>query len=96
MSDMAGEKLNGVHVVRAAEEVLARYKFLPEFWMVAPDQDGPAPRYAFYIQSKSAVPDGLVSALDAALGENFHYPLRAAPGPTRPVEAVCNRSRVSP
>ena len=73
VSDLAGEKLNGVHVVRAAEEVLARYKFLPEFWMVAPDQDGPAPRYAFYIQSKSAVPDGLVSALDAALGENFHY-----------------------
>jgi hypothetical protein len=73
VSDMAGEKLNGVHVVRAAEAVFARYGFLPEFWMVAPERGDPAPWYALYIQSKSAVPDGLVAALDAALGENFHY-----------------------
>jgi hypothetical protein len=73
VSDMTGEKLNGVHVVRAAEEVFARYGFLPEFWMVAPERGDPAPWYTLYAQSKSAVPDGLVSALDAALGENFHY-----------------------
>ena len=73
VSDMVGEKLNGVHVVRAAGEVFARYGFLPEFWMVAPERGEPAPWYALYIQSRSALPDGLVSALDAALGENFHY-----------------------
>jgi hypothetical protein len=53
--------------------VFARYGFLPEFWMVAPERGDPAPWYALYIQSKSAVPDGLISALDVALGENFHY-----------------------
>jgi len=73
VSDMVGEKLHGVHVVRAAEKLFARYGFLPEFWMVAPERGDPAPWYTLYIQSKSAVPDGLASALDAALGENFHY-----------------------
>ena len=73
VSDMAGEKLNGVHVVRAAEKVFASYGLLPEFWMVAPERGDPAPWYTLYIQSKSAVPDRLVSALDAALAENFHY-----------------------
>jgi len=73
VSDMVGEKLNGVHVVRATGEVFARYGFVPEFWMVAPERGDPAPRYALYLQSKSAVPDGLAAALDAALGENFHY-----------------------
>jgi len=73
VSDMAGEKLNGVHVVRAAEAVFDRYGFLPEFWMVAPEGGDPAPWYTLYIQAKSAVPEGLASSLDAALGENFHY-----------------------
>jgi GH3 auxin-responsive promoter len=73
VSDMAGEKLNGVHVTRAAEQVFARFGLLPDFWMVAPERGDSAPWYTLYIQSKSLAPDGLVSALEAALGENFHY-----------------------
>ena len=73
VSDLVGEKLSGVHVVRAAEQVFVRFGFFPEFWMVAPEKDDPEPWYTLYVQSKSAVPEGLVSALDAALGENFHY-----------------------
>jgi GH3 auxin-responsive promoter len=71
--ELAGEKLNGVHVTRAAEQVFARFAFLPDFWMVAPERGDPAPWYTLYVQSKSIGPDRLVSALDAALGENFHY-----------------------
>ena len=71
--DLVGEKLNGVHVARAAEEVFARYGFHPQFWMVAPERSESSLRYSLYLQSKSEVPDGLTSALDAALGENFHY-----------------------
>ena len=73
VSDMAGEKLNGVHVVRAAEQVFARFGLFPDFWMVAPERGDPAPWYTLYVQSKSVAPGGLVFALDAALGENFHY-----------------------
>jgi hypothetical protein len=73
VSDIAGEKLNGIHVVHAAEAVFARFGLLPEFWMVAPEVAGPAPWYTLYIQSQSPVPDGLASALDASLKENFHY-----------------------
>ena len=71
--DLVGEKLNGVHVTRAAEEVFARYGFNPEFWMVAPERSEAAPCYSLYLLSKSAVPDGLAPALDLALAENFHY-----------------------
>ena len=73
VSDMAGEKLHGVHVTRAAEQVFARFGLLPDFWMVAPERGDPAPWYTLYLQSKAAAPDGLASALDTALGENFHY-----------------------
>lgn len=73
VSDMVGEKLNGVHVARAAAAVFTRYGLEPAFWMVTPEQGTPAPWYTIYIQSVTPVPDGLVSALDAALGENFHY-----------------------
>jgi hypothetical protein len=73
VSDMVGEKLNGVHVVRAVECVFARYGFLPTFWMVAPERGHPAPRYTIYLQSKGSVPNELIFALEAALGENFHY-----------------------
>jgi hypothetical protein len=73
VSDMVGEKLNGIHVIRAAEAVFARFRFLPEFWMVAPEGGDPAPWYTLYVQSQSPVPDGLVFALDVALAENFHY-----------------------
>jgi hypothetical protein len=71
--DMVGEKLNGVHVVRAAEEVFAQHGFNPEFWMIAPEPGHPAPWYTLYALSRSGVPDGLPPALDRALGENFHY-----------------------
>jgi hypothetical protein len=71
--DLVGEKLNGVHVARVAEEVFARYGFSPEFWMIAPERSDAAPFYSLYVLSKSAVPDGLAPALDLALAENFHY-----------------------
>lgn len=71
--DLVGEKLNGVHVTRAAEEVFARYGFHPRFSMLAPERSGPSPCYSLYVQSNSAVPDGVTASLDAALGENFHY-----------------------
>jgi hypothetical protein len=73
VSDMVGEKLNSAHVVQAVEQVLARLQFVPEFWMVAPESRGQTQSYTLYLQSKSAAPHGLAAALDAALGENFHY-----------------------
>ena len=70
--DLAGEKLNAVHVARAAAQVFARYAFHPRFWMLAPERQEP-PGYCLYAQSDSPVPDGLIAALDTALEENFHY-----------------------
>jgi hypothetical protein len=73
VSDMVGEKLNGLHAVRAAEELLSRYGTQPTFWMLAPEHGEPAPCYTLYIQSQSAVPRELISELDAELRKNFHY-----------------------
>ena len=70
--DLAGEKLNAAHVRRAAAEVFARYGFHPRFWMLAPERGEP-PGYALYVQSDSGAPEGLISAVEAALEENFHY-----------------------
>jgi len=41
--------------------------------MCRTERGDPAPWYTLYLQSKSVVPEGLASELDAALGENFHY-----------------------
>lgn len=70
--DLVGEKLNNLHVQRAAEMVFAAYGLHPRFWMVAPERDEP-PHYSLYVQSDSPAQDDLAAALDAALGENFHY-----------------------
>ena len=86
VSDLVGEKLNGVHVVRAAAQVFARYGFLPEFWMVAPQTGDPAPCYALYTQSSAPVPGALASALDAALAENFHYAYARRLGQLAPLQ----------
>ena len=59
--DGAGFGGNGVHVVRAAGEVFARYGFLPEFWMVAPEQDG------------RLDPARLAEAMLVRMKERFHY-----------------------
>jgi hypothetical protein len=73
VSDMVGEKLNGLHAVRATKELLAHYGIQPMFWMLAPEHGEPAPCYTLYIQSQSAVPHELISELDAELRKNFHY-----------------------
>ena len=40
--------------------------------MLAPERGEP-PGYALYVQSDSGAPEGLISAVEAALEENFHY-----------------------
>jgi GH3 auxin-responsive promoter len=74
VTDLAGEKLNTLHVASAGEQVFARYGFTPRFWMLAPERLGGAePRYILYVQADCAPPDGLLAAFEAALQDNFHY-----------------------
>lgn len=71
--DLVGEKLNAMHVARAAQEVFANFTFNPRFWMLAPTRFQTPPCYVLYMQSDSPVPSAALTAFEAALEENFHY-----------------------
>jgi hypothetical protein len=71
--DLVGEKLNALHVARAAQEVFANFAVNPRFWMLAPGRSQTPPCYVLYLQSDFPVPQGTLTAFDAALEENFHY-----------------------
>ena len=62
VADMAGEKLNGLHVVRAAEQVFGRFGSFRVLDGGAGERR-PGALLTLYVKSKSAAPEGLVSAL---------------------------------
>jgi hypothetical protein len=71
--DLVGEKLNAMHVARAAQEVFVRFAFNLRFWMLAPARSQTSRCYVLYLQSDSPVPSAALTAFEAALKENFHY-----------------------
>jgi hypothetical protein len=71
--DLVGEKLNALHVARAAQDVIAEFAFSQRFWMLAPDRSQTPPCYVLYLQSDFPAPQGALTAFEAALAENFHY-----------------------
>jgi len=71
--DLVGEKLNAMHVARAAQEVFARFTFNQRFWMLAPDHSQTPRCYVLYLQSDSPVPSGALTSFETLLEENFHY-----------------------
>ncbi len=71
--DLVGEKLNALHVARAAQQVFANFAFNPRFWMLAPVRSQTPPCYVLYLQSDSPAPSATRPAFEAALEENFHY-----------------------
>jgi hypothetical protein len=71
--DLAGEKLNALHVARAAQEVFAKFSFGQRFWMLAPDRSQTPQCYVLYLQLDSPVSSGALAAFEAVLEENFHY-----------------------
>ncbi|MBI3165302.1 MAG: GH3 auxin-responsive promoter family protein [Chloroflexi bacterium] len=71
VSDYFGEKLNERFVADVLERLFKRHQFFPNFFLLAPDDEGGF-RYTLYIEV-SRLPDGFAAELDASLRENFHY-----------------------
>lgn len=79
-SDLCGEKLNAAQVERAFEVAASTVGFRPDFFLLAPEFEGPF-RYRAYLEVSSKNGDSrprhevqkFLSAFERALKENPHY-----------------------
>jgi hypothetical protein len=79
VSDLRGEKLNGLHVSKALDTVFERYSLTPLFAMLAPEQsESGESYYTLFLEpgddaAKTVKAPDMADALEAELKKNFHY-----------------------
>ena len=73
VADLCGEKLHGAVVGGVLAALLERHRIRARFHLLAPVDDGGPLRYAWFLDTDTALPSGLGRELDGMLGENFHY-----------------------
>ena len=76
ISDRFGEKVTEHHVRQALDDLLVRYAVSPAFAMVACETEAGRYAYTLFVEANGQ-PDATLRALgvalEAALGENYHY-----------------------
>lgn len=75
VSDLFGEKLQGVFVTNVVRRTLAQQGLTPRFFLLAPAKDGVSNTgYALFLETESIPDPGrLVRDLENGLAESFHY-----------------------
>ncbi len=70
VSSLHGEKLDERFVRECGDELFARHRLEPSFWLLAPDG---AARYTLFVQLPAGSVTGLGEELDELLRRNYHY-----------------------
>lgn len=75
VADWCGEKLHEVQAARILETAFTTRRLTPSFAMLACDTSGEVPNYVLYVEAAASDDDldGIGTAIERALDENFHY-----------------------